>query len=152
LESVTDAARTLVVACALSLVAAATFVLRIRRYDRDAHERLVGELRAANLAALLLAATGASTIGFTILNAAASTAALETAIALIFIGGGGLMLSRPPREALWIGALAFVMHALLDLAHRPGGLSTDVIPRWFLIGCAAFDAAVAALCVLARQR
>jgi drug/metabolite transporter (DMT)-like permease len=152
LESVTDAARTLLVACALSVIAATTYVTRMRRHDPESHERLIGELRAANIAAILLAATGASTIGFTIANGAAATAALELAIALLFVGVAGAMFFREPRQALWLGAVAFLAHAILDLAHRPGGLSVDLIPRWYLIGCALYDGCVAALCFRARQR
>lgn len=148
----TDAARTLLVACALSVIAAATFVARLRRHDTASHERLVGELRAANAAALLLAATGASTIGFSIANGAASTAALEMAFALLVIGAAGAMFFRAPREALWLGAVVFLAHALLDLAHRPGWLSTDLFPRAYLISCAVYDGCLAGLCFLARQR
>ncbi len=148
----TDAARTLLVACALSIIAAITYVARMRRYEPDSHERLIGELRAANVATILLAATGASTIGFTIANGAAATAALELALALLFVGAAGAMFFREPREALWLGALAFLAHAVVDLAHRPGALSTDMIPRWFLIGCALYDGCLGGLCFLARQR
>ncbi len=148
----TDAARTLLVAGALTAIAATTFVLRMRRHDVDSHERLIAELRAANAAALLLAATGASTIGFAVANGAADTAALEMALALLVVGAAGAMLFRAPREALWLGALVFIAHALIDLAHRPGWLSTDLFPRGYLIGSAVYDACLAGLCFLARQR
>lgn len=148
----TDAARTLLVACALSTIAAVTFVARLRRHEPNAPARLIGELQAANAAALLLAATGAATIGFTILHGEATTAALEMAFALLFVGIGGAMFFREPREALWIGAIAFLAHAMLDLAHRPGWLSIDLIPRWYLIGCAVYDGCLAGLCFVARQR
>lgn len=148
----TDAARTLLVASALSVIAAATFVARLRRGDPQSHERIVGELRAANAAALLLAATGASTLGFALTNAAAPTAALEVAVALVFVGVAGAMFFREPREALWLAAVAFLAHALLDLAHRPGWLSIDLFPRAYLIGCAVYDGCLAGLCFLARQR
>jgi hypothetical protein len=159
LESVTDAARTLLVACALSAAAATMFVLRQRRLDPDSPERRIGELRAANAAALVLAATGAATIGFAVneaaaaaANAAASTAALEMALAFLFLGAAGWMFFREPREALLIAAVALAAHAALDLAHRPGGLSTEIFPRWYLIGCAAYDGYMAAICFVARRR
>lgn len=152
IDGVTDAARTLLVAGALSAVAAAAFVLRLRRYDVGAPERLIGELRSANLAALILAAVSASALGFTIINGAAATAALEISLALFFIGAAGAMLFQEPRTALLIGAAAFLVHALVALAHRPGALSMDVMPRSYLIGCALYDGCMAALCFLARQR
>lgn len=148
----TDAARTLLVACVLSASAGAAFVWRLRQFEPDSHARLISELRAANAAAILLAATGASTIGFAIVNATAHTAALEMALALLFVGAAAALFFRTPREALALAAVAFVAHALLDLAHRPGGLSTDVIPRWYLIGCALYDGCIAGLCFAARQR
>jgi drug/metabolite transporter (DMT)-like permease len=149
---VTDAARTLLVACALSAAAATMFVLQLRRADPDSPERRIGELRAANAAALLLAVTGASTIGFAVTRAASSTAALELALAFLFVGAAGWMFFREPREALLIGAAAFLTHAALDLAHRPGALSTEIFPGGYLIGCAAYNGYIAAICFVARRR
>ncbi len=148
----TDAARTLLVACALSAAAATMFVARLGGMDPDSPERRVGELRAANAAALVLAATGAATIGFSIVNATAATAALEMALAFLFLGAAGVMFFRDPREALLVAAIALIAHAALDLAHRPGALSVDLFPRWYLIGCAAYDGYISALCFLARRK
>lgn len=148
----TDAARTLLVACALSAAAATMFVVRLRRMDPDSPERRIGELRAANAAALVVAATGAATIGFSVAHAAAATAALEMALAFLFLGAAGWMFFREPREALLIAAMALVAHAAIDLAHRPGLLSTELFPNWYLIGCASYDGLIAALCFLARRR
>ena len=147
----TDAARTLLVAAVLCVVAAATFVARLRRHEPESHERLIGELRAANAAALLLGATGAATLGFAVTSGAA-TAALELALALLIIGVAGVLFTRAPREALRWCAIAFLAHALLDIGHRPGWLSTDLFPRSYLIGSALYDGCVAGLCFLARQR
>ena len=36
----------------------------------------------------------------------------------------------------------------LDIAHRPGLLSPEIAPRWFLISCAVYDTAAGALCYL----
>ena len=152
MESVTDAARTLLVACALSAAAATMFIIRIRRLDPDSPARSVGELRAANAAALLLAATAGATIGFSVVNAAAATAALEMAFAFLFLGAAGWMFFRDPRGALLIAGLALVAHAAVDLAHRPGMLSPELFPHWYLIGCAAYDGYMAALCFVARRR
>ncbi len=128
------------------------FVARLRRMDPESPERRIGELRAANAAALVLAATGAATIGFSIAHATATTAALEMAFSFLFLGAAGWMFFREPREALLIAAVALLAHAALDLAHRPGGLSTDIFPAWYLIGCAAYDGYAAAICFVARRR
>jgi len=149
---VTDAARTLLVACALSAAAATMFVARLRRLDPDSPARRIAELRAANAAALVLAATGAATIGFSVVHAGSATAALEMAFAFIFLGAAGWMFFREPREALLIAAIALLAHAGVDLAHRPGLLSIDLFPGWYLIGCASYDGYIAALCFVARRR
>jgi drug/metabolite transporter (DMT)-like permease len=128
------------------------FVARLRRMDPESPERGVGELRAANAAALIVAATGAATIGFSVVNAAAATAALEMALAFLFLGAAGWMFFRDPRGALFIAGVALVAHAGIDLAHRPGMLSTELFPHWYLIGCASYDGYVAALCFVARRR
>ena len=128
------------------------FVARLRRMDPDSPERRIGELRAANAAALVVAATGAATIGFSVVNALALTAALELALAFLFVGAAGWMFFREPREALLIAAAALLAHALIDLAHRPGMLSTELFPHWYLIGCASYDGYIAALCFVARRR
>ena len=47
---------------------------------------------------------------------------------------------------------AFAFHALLDVAHRPGILAPELMPRPFLVGCALLNVYVAALCYLARRR
>jgi drug/metabolite transporter (DMT)-like permease len=149
---VTDAARTLLVACVLSAAAATMFLGRLRRLDADSPQRRIGELRAANAAAVLLAAVAAATIGFSIAHAGAATAALEMALAFLFLGAAGAMFFRDPREALLIAAIALLAHAAVDLAHRPGALSTDLIPRWYLIGCAIYDGYLSAICFVARRR
>ncbi len=140
------------VACVLSVVAAFTYLLRLRAIDAESPARVIGELRAAQIAALLLALVSATPIGLALAHAHASTAALELALALLFGGVAGLMLTREPREALWIGAVAFLLHTVLDLAHRPGGLSVEIAPHRYLIGCAVFNSVLSLACSLARQR
>jgi drug/metabolite transporter (DMT)-like permease len=126
LESVTDAARTLLVACTLSAAAATMFVVRLRRVDADSPERSIGELRAANAVALLLAATAGATIGFSVVNAAAATAALEMALAFLFLGAAGWMFFRDPRGALLVAAIAFLAHAGVDQPQPPWMHTTDL--------------------------
>jgi hypothetical protein len=62
------------------------------------------------------------------------------------------VIQREPRAALIIAATAFVAHALTDLAHRPGWLSPDLSPRWYVVGSAIYDVCVAALCYVATRR
>ena len=108
--------------------------------------RLVAEFRVIRLGAILLAATAASYIGFAVARAETTGAALEIALAAGFITVAAIAMTRDPRQALAMLALGFVAHALLDIAHRPGFLSPEFAPRWYLIGCAVYDSAVAAIC------
>ena len=54
---------------------------------------------------------------------------------------------------LVLGALPYLGLILprapgLDIAHRPGLLSPDLAPRWFLVSCSVYDLVVGALCYL----
>lgn len=108
--------------------------------------RLVAEFRVIRLAAIMLAATGAIYIGFAVAREQATGAAVEIALAAGFIALAAVAMTRDPRQALAMLALGFVAHALLDIAHRPGLLSPEFAPRWYLVGCAVYDSAVAAIC------
>ena len=110
-----EASRTLLVA-ALSLAAGFTWQgLRTAAIPVSSPDRLVAELRLAQVAALGFGLVAASTI------------------------------VRDPRQALTIVALAFAAHAVLDVAHRPGVLPEDVVPRWYSVGCAIFNVYIGAI-------
>jgi hypothetical protein len=64
----------------------------------------------------------------------------------------GVALLREPRTGLLIAALGLLGHAIADVSHRPGWLSVDLVPRWYVVGSAIWDLAVAAVCVWARRR
>jgi hypothetical protein len=49
-------------------------------------------------------------------------------------------------------AAAFVAHALLMLAHRPGWLSTEVVARRLAVGVSIYDVCVAAACFWVRRQ
>jgi hypothetical protein len=108
--------------------------------------RLVAEFRVIRLAAILLAATGAIYIGLAVAREHTTGAALEIALAGGFVAVGAIAMTRDPRQALSMLALAFVAHALVDNAHRPGLLPPEFAPRWYLVGCAVYDSVVAAIC------
>jgi hypothetical protein len=77
---------------------------------------------------------------------------LDAAIGVGFVALAGLVLLREPRDGLFLAAAAYILHALVDLAHRPGWLSPDLAPRWYIVGCASYDVYIAALCYWARRR
>lgn len=148
----TDTARVLLTAGVLSLSAIAALAWRTSRIDPDQPERLIGELRLSQWVAILLAATGGLPMGLAIAGATIATAHLDLAIGMVFVGLAGLILQREPRQALLLATGAFLLHAIVDIAHRPGWLSPDLVPRWFVIGCASYDILIAAICYWARRR
>lgn len=143
--------RVLLTAVVLTASAFIAFGWRVGRIDADQPERLVGELRLSQFAALLLAAVGASGLGL----AAHTLVPLGTIDVTIAVGAvvlAGAIMLREPRAGLLLAGAGLLLHAVTDLGHRPGLLSPDVMPRWYVVGCAAFNVVVAGTCFWARRR
>jgi hypothetical protein len=111
-------------------------------------QRLIDELRLAQLAALLLTLTAGAYIGFAVVREHEPGVGLDIALSIGFLIAAGVSLIKEPRQALTIVALAFAAHAILDVAHRPGILPDGLAPRWYAIGCAVYDVYIGALCYL----
>lgn len=111
-------------------------------------DRLVGELRLAQLAALLLTLSAGAYIGFAIVRENAPGVGLDITLAAGFLLVSAVTMVRDPRQAFTIVALAFAAHAVVDVAHRPGLLPEGLAPRWYSIGCAVYDVYIGALCYL----
>jgi hypothetical protein len=150
LEVVTETARVLLTAGILSAVALTTFVWRVIRPGRAPHEYLIDQLRLSQVAALLLASTGAVGIGVAVAGAGSQSASLEAAAGLVAVMASLIVLRSEPPAALLIAALFFLLHAVFDWAHRPGLLSVQFVPHWWSMGCAIYGAYLAVLCLLAR--
>ena len=148
----TDTARVLLTAVVLAGSAITMFAWRVTRIDPELPGRLIGELRLAQWAALMLAASGAVSIGLAVANPVVPGAHLEAWFGLAFVVAAGFILQRDPREALSFVALGFLMHALFNLTHRPGWLPVEIAPRWYVVACAIFDAYMAALAYWAQRR
>lgn len=134
-------------AAALAL-AIAWLSVRTTRLAASSPDRLVAELRLAQLAALLLTLVAGAYVGFAAAGAERPGAGLDVALAVGFFVVAGLTMTREPREALTTIAVGFVAHALLDTLHRPGMLSADLAPRWYAVGCATFNVLIGGLCYL----
>lgn len=147
-----DTARLLLVAAVLSASAIGVFVWRLLRIDVADPARLIGELRLAQSAAILLAFTGGAWLGLGAAHAAEVLSGVDVSLAIVYAILAVVALQLEPRQALLVLAGAFVLHALVDIAHRPGGLSTAIAPRWLIVGCAAYNVYVGALCFWARRR
>ncbi len=148
----TDTARVLLIAAILSAASVSLFAWTITRIDPEEPARLIGELRLAQWASVLLAGVGAMPIGMVLAVPGAATGNLDAAIGVIFVGLAGLMLQRDPREGLLLVSGVFLLHALFDISHRPGWLSANVAPHWYTVGCAIFNVYVAGVCFWARRR
>ena len=111
-------------------------------------QRLIEELRLAQMAALLLTLTAGAYIGFAVVHEFEQGVGLDIALAVMFLLVAALTMVRDPRQALTIIALAFAAHAVVDVAHRPGILPENLAPRWYAIGCAVYDVVIGAVCYL----
>jgi len=149
---VSDPARVLLTAAVLSLATVAMLAWRAMRASPDEPARLIGALRLAQWCAVLLAAIGAIPIGLALSASADSLGGIDAALGIVTVGTAGFMLLRDPYEALVLLAGAFVLHALIDLAHRPDFLSPALAPRPYLVGCAVYNVCLAAICFAARRR
>lgn len=150
MEVVTETARVLLTAGILSAVALTTFVWRVIRPGRAAHEYLIDQLRLSQVASLLLASMGAVGIGLAVAAAGAQDASMEAAAGLTAVLASLIVLRSEPPTALLMVATFFLLQALFDWAHRPGLLSALFVPHWWSMGCAIYDVYLAALCLLAR--
>ena len=148
----TDTARVLLTAGVLSLVTAGVFARRLRQIDASEPGRLVGELRLAQWAAILLAALGGAPIGFAVAGAGQPLAHLDLTCGLAFGVLAGVILHREPSQGLLLAAGGFTVHALLNLAHRPGWLSPLMMPLWYTTASATYDVCMAAVCFWAARR
>lgn len=143
-----EAFRTTVIAFG-ALAAAFTWQsVRTSSIPTSSPQRLIDELRLAQMAALLLALTAGAYIGFAVARENDPGVGFDIAFAVCFLLVAAVTMVRDPRQALTIVALAFAAHAVLDVAHRPGLLPDALAPRWYAIGCAVFDVYIAALCYL----
>jgi hypothetical protein len=148
---VTDTPAVLLTAAVLSAVAVSTFAWRVKSLDPSQPERLIGELRLAQWAAVLLAGVGAIPIGVAMAAGAATSGGADAALGVIFVGVAGLVLQRDPREGLLIVAGAFLAHALITLAHRPGWLPPDLVSGRLAASSATYDVWIAAICYWTRR-
>jgi hypothetical protein len=140
------------VAGVLSASAVTMVAWQIARTDVRTPERLVGELRLARWAGVLVSAVGGISIGLAASRPELTMGHLDASLGVVFVGLGGLVLQREPREGLMLATALFFVHALFNIAHRPAWLSADVAPHWFTVGCAVYDVYLGGLCFWVWKR
>ena len=143
-----EAARTILISFGALATGFTWQAVRTAATPTSSPDRLVGELRLAQLAALLLTLSAGAYIGFAIVRENAPGVGLDITIAVGFLLVSAVTMVRDPRQALTIVALAFAAHAVVDVAHRPGLLPEGLAPRWYAISCAVYDLYIGALCYL----
>jgi hypothetical protein len=112
----------------------------------QAPERLIAELRLAQFGALLLVMSAGAYVGFAVSHEQLRGVGFDIALSVGFFVTAATTLLRDPRQALVMLAVAFAAHAVFDVAHRPGWLPHEIVPRWYAIGCALYDVVIGALC------
>ena len=120
--------------------------LRTSAIAATSAERLVAELRLAQIGSLLLTMSAGVYLGLAVSHEGRLGVGLDIAFAIGFLIAAGYSMVLDPRHALSVLALAFAAHAVLSIAHRPGLLPDDLAPRWYTIGGAIFDVVLGALC------
>jgi hypothetical protein len=149
---VTETARVLLVASVLASSGFGLYVWRLLQIPTTEPERLIGELRFAHWMALTLAAVGGAWIGLAAGRPTQVLSGIDLTIAITLILVAAFTLQRDVRGALTILCVAFLAHAIVDAAHRPDWMAADVAPRWFTLGCAAYNLYLSALCYLVQRR
>jgi hypothetical protein len=149
---VTDTARVLLVAALLAASGFSVYVWRLVRIDPAEPERLIGELRFAHWMALTLAAVGGAWIGLAAGRQSQLLSGMDLTVAIGLILTAAFTLTRDVRGALAILCVGFLVHAIIDAAHRPDWMGTDVAPLWFTLGCAGFNLILSALCYRVQRR
>ena len=144
----TDASRALIVACAALALALIRLSLVATTADPASPQRLVAELRLAQFAALLLVTTAGVYIGFALAHESATGSGLDVALAIGFLVLASVAVTRDPRLALTLLALAFAGHAVVDLLHGAEILPARALPGWYPAACAMYDIAIAGVCYL----
>lgn len=143
-----EALRTVIVAFGALALGFTWQAVRTAAVPTSSPERLVAELRLAQMAALLLVLTAGAYIGFAVAHESQPGVGFDVALAIGFLLIAAVTVVRDPRQALTIIALGFAAHAVLDVLHRPGALPAGLTPRWYAIGCAVYDVYLGALCYL----
>jgi hypothetical protein len=138
----------LAVLAILMVATIVTFTLRALAAPASAPDRLVAELRLAQIAALALALTAGVSVGLALGHASRPDLSAEVALGGMLFLVAAVAPFQDPRQALTMVALGFAGHAVTDVMHRPGLMPSDLTAQWYFVGSACVDVVVGALCYL----
>ncbi len=144
--TMSDSARALLVAGIALAIILTRLALAAVRADPSSAARLVAELRLAQFAAMMLMLSAGAYIGFALAQEWTTGSGLDVALAVGFLALASIAVTRDPRLALTLLALAFAGHAGVDLLHGAGMLPPESMPPWYATACAVYDVGVAGVC------
>lgn len=139
---------TLGAVAALILGTVVVFALRALAAPSTSPDRLVAELRLAQVAALVLALSAGVSVGLALGHTPRPELPIEVALGGMLFLVAAVAQFQDPRLALTLVALGFAAHAVTDVMHRPGMLAADLAGQWYFVGSAVLDVVVGALCYL----
>lgn len=152
MTSVSDGSIALALTAVALVLPLAWMATRLLGQSPDCAQRIVGELRLAQSAALVLGFVAGGHAGLAIAQLHVPGAGLEIALAAGFLAVASSAMFREPPEALTWLAVAFLAHAVFDVLHRPGLPLDALLPGWFARDCASVNVVLAALCYLPRRK
>lgn len=121
---------------------------RAIRLDVTSPDRLVIELRLAQITALLLVLAAGVYVGAAVTEGSSTGAGLDIALAIGFFIIAALAITWEPSSALTTLAAAWCAHGLVDLGHVAAILPSTLLPAWYPTACAIYDVCIAGACYL----
>lgn len=118
------------------------------RVDTTSPDRLVMELRLAQVSALLLVLTAGGYVGAAVAQPGSVGAGLDVALATGFFVLAALATTWEPARALTALAAGWAVHGLIDLGHLAQLVPSAVVPPWYPTACAIYGVGIAGVCYL----
>ena len=147
----TETVGALAVAAAMLALAVARLAWGALSLDPSSPDRLVAELRLAQVAALLLVLAAGTYAGAAVASRTPG-AGLDIALATGFFVVAALATTRAPGRALTVLAAAWGAHGLVGLGHQTGALPPGVVPGWYATASAIYAVCMAGICYLPNLR
>ena len=147
----TETAGALAVSATMLALTAARLAWNALRLDASSPQRLVAELRLAQIAALLLALAAGTYAGAAVASRTPG-AGLDIALATGFFFLAALATTWAPARALTVLAAAWGVHGLVGLGHQAGVLPPGIVPAWYSTASAIYGVCMAGVCYLPNLR
>ena len=122
--------------------------LKAASVEHSSPNRLIAELRLAQLSSLLLVFVSGIYVGGTLLSSQVITGGFEIAFATGFFMTDCLATTREPSTALKILAASWIAHSILDIAHIKNFMNATTLPPWYPFACALYDIYIALVCLV----